>query len=167
MCEPISISTGAAWALGASAAIAAGGAYMSYNAQKEQGEAAAQMAENNAKLDEQRAQDARAQGDQESQEQSWRTRQILGQQRAAVASQGIASDFGTPVELFGETAMFGEVDQQRIRLNAARSAWGFSARANDSRNQGRLDKWSGRQQANATALSGLSSAVGSVGGFWG
>ncbi len=166
MCEPISISAGAAWALGATAAVTAGAAIYTADQQKEQGKANAALMENNARLDRDRAAAEQAMGDRESEQQLWRTRALLGQQRAAIAANGLDAGIGTPAELLGETAMFGEADAQTIRMNAARNAWGFNASALDKQNQGRLSKWSGKSQATGTLLSGLASTGSTVGGFW-
>lgn len=167
MCEPITISTGAAWALGATAAATAASTYVAYDSNKKAAEANAQIAENNARLAESDAATARALGDRESQHQTWRTRALEGQQRAAIAASGIDSQIGTPMDILGESAMFGEVDQQAIRLNAARNAWGFNAQATSTRNQSRVDRYSSRQQRTGTILSGLSSLTSTAGGFYG
>lgn len=153
MCEPTTI------ALAASAAISLGTAAYSADQQKKAGAANAEISENNARLAREDAAAAQAMGDRESQQQTWRTRAIMGQQRAAIAANGIDSQIGTPAEILGETAMFGEVDQQTIRLNTARSAWGFNSQATNYANQGALSKFSANAGANATILSGLSSAV--------
>ncbi len=160
MCEPVTLSTGAMWALGASAAVTAVSTYTAYQANKEAGEANAQIAENNARLAAADAETERALGDRESQQQTWRMRALEGQQRAAIAAQGVDSQIGTPMELLGESAMLGEVDQQTIRLNAARRAWGFSAQSQNIRNQARVDRYNTRQRGTATILGGLSSMAG-------
>jgi hypothetical protein len=167
MCEPITISTGAAWALGASAAVTAAATYVSYQGNKNAGEVSAAIAENNAKLAAADAENAMAMGDRETEQQAWRTRAILGQQRAAIASRGIDPGMGTPLDLLGETAMFGEVDQQTIRLNAARNAWGFRAQETNIRNQSALDRYTTKQRGTATILSGLSSMGGSAYSMYG
>lgn len=158
MCEPVTISAGFMWAMGA---LAVAGAGVAYNAQKEEGKANAAIAENNSRLAADQAKDAQAMGDRESEQQMWRTRAMLGTQRASIAANGIDSQIGTPAEILGETAMFGEIDQQTIRNNAARQAWGFNAQSLDYRNKGKLTKWSSGQQANATLLSSLASTAGS------
>lgn len=160
MCEPITISTGAAWALGASAAVTAAATYVAYDSNKKAAEANAQIAENNARLAAADAETERAMGDRESQQQTWRMRAMEGQQRAAIAASGVDSQIGTPVEVLGESAMLGEVDQQTIRLNAARRAWGFSAQSQNIRNQSRVDQFSARSQRTATVLGGLGSMAG-------
>lgn len=167
MCEPVTISTGAAWAMGISAAAAVAGTAVAYNAQKEQAKANAAREENNARLAADQAKDAQALGDREGEQATWRTRALIGQQRAAIGAAGIDSAIGTPAEILGETAMFGEIDQQSIRLNAARSAWGFNAQATNAQNNAKQARWGGKQQANATLLAGLGSTASAVGGFYG
>lgn len=134
------------------------GAYQADQQQK-QGKANAQIAENNAMLAQQDADASNALANREMEQQSWRTRIALGQQRAAIAANNIDPTLGTPAEILGETAMFGEVDQQTIRMNAARQAWGFNAQAQNQRTQGELARWSGNAQATGTILGSLASAA--------
>jgi hypothetical protein len=161
VCEPTTI------ALATSAVLAAGSAYVQYDTNKQAGKVQEAIAENNARLAADDAANALAMGDRESEQQAWRTRAILGQQRAAIAAQGIDASMGTPLELLGETAMFGEVDQQTIRLNAARNAWGFRAESTNIRNQAALDRYTTKQRGTATILSGLSSMAGSAYSMYG
>lgn len=156
MCEPTTL-------MAASAVIGLVGTGVSVHGQRQAAKANAQIAEQNARLAEQDAATARAMGDRESQQQTWRMRALEGQQRAAIAAQGIDAQIGTPLEILGESAMFGEVDQQAIRLNAARQAWGFNAQATSIRNQSRVDQASSRMNQYGTILSGLSSAAGAYG----
>lgn len=166
MCEPVSISTGAAWALGATAAATAAATYVSYDANKKAGEANAEIAANNARLAADDAKNAQAMGDRESQAQTWRTRQIMGQQRASIAANGIDSQIGTPAEILGETALFGEVDQQAIRLNTARTAWGFNSQVRNIQNQAGIDRFNTRAKGASTILSGVSSLSSTAAGFY-
>lgn len=157
MCEPTTI------ALGVSAVIGLASAAYSADQTRKTGNANAEIAESNARLARDQAQVEQAIGDRESQQAQWRTQALIGQQRAAIASSGIDAGIGTPVDILGETAMFGQVDRQTIALNAARRAWGFNAQATDYQNQGAMGKFKAKGQANATILSGLSSAAGSYG----
>lgn len=140
---------------------------MSYDANKKAGEANQKIADNNARLAADDAAAAQALGDRESQQQTWRTRAIMGQQRAAIAANGIDSAIGTPADILGETALFGEVDQQSIRLNTARTAWGFNSQARNIQNQAGIDRFNTKSKGNATILSGISSVTSSAGGFYG
>ena len=67
----------------------------------------------------------------------------------------------------GETALFGEVDQQTTRMNAARQAWGFNAQAQNYRTQGQLSRWGGNAAASGTILGSLAQAGGMAYGAWG
>ena len=146
MCHPIAMM-----------ALTVASTAVSYQSDREAGKANAQIAENNARLAEADAVAAQAMGDRESQQQTWQTRMLEGRQRAAIAAAGIDSQIGTPAELLGETALFGEVDQQTIRLNTARRAWGFSAQAQNTRNQASVDRYTTRQKGTATILGGMTS----------
>ena len=126
--------------------------------QRQAGKAAAAQSEQQARIDQVAAADARAVGDRETERMLWRTRQALGQQRAAIAATGVAGDYGTPLELLGETAMFGEMEMQDARLNAARQAWGYEVSATNARNTGAFQKWQGKTQATSTILSSLAQA---------
>lgn len=141
--------------------------YMAADAQKAQGEYNAQVAENNATLSRQRADDANAMGTRDMERQAWRTRAIMGQQRAAIAASGLDPTMGTPAEILGESALFGEIDQQNIRLNAARQAWGFRADASNFDNDAMLSRWSGRTQSRMTILGSLGQAASMGAGAWG
>ena len=150
MCDPVSITM---------AVVAIAGAAYSADQQREAGKANAAIAENNAILADQSAKTASAMGDREAEQAAWRNRAILGQQRAAFAANGFDAQIGTPLELMGETAMFGEIDQQTIRMNAANDAWGFKAEATNYRNASKQARWSGNSQATGTILGGLGSAA--------
>lgn len=126
-----------------------------------------QVDANNAQLARNQAADAMAQGDLESERSAWRTRAIEGQQRAAIAAQGIDSEFGTPQELLGETALFGEMEQQQIRLDAARRAWGFNADARNTENQNRASRFSTKTRNQATIIGGLMQGAQSARGAFG
>jgi hypothetical protein len=133
-----------------------------YNAdiQKKQGEANAKGYEQQARIDQLGKADVLAQGDRESERMLWRTRQALGSQRAAIGAAGIDAGLGTPSELLGETAMFGEIEQQDVRLNAARQAWGYDVSAANNLTGADQARWGGKAQATGTILAGLGQAGG-------
>ncbi|MDY4297513.1 MULTISPECIES: hypothetical protein [unclassified Xanthomonas] len=159
MCE-ITTATAAWLAIGATV----GTGLYTADQQNKQGQAEAEIAANNERLAQNEADNANAQGTRESEQAAWRTRALIGQQRAAIAANNIDPTLGTPSEILGETAMFGEVDQQTIRQNAARQAWGYSAQATNFRNQGSISRWSGRAQATGTILGSLASSASIYGG---
>ncbi len=127
--------------------------------QKKAGKANAQIAENNARLADESAKDVAVQGARESQQSAWRSRAIVGAQRAGIAASGLDSELGTPFDLQTDAALFGGADQSAISMNAARKAWGFQSEALNYRNSGAQQKWMGKQQANITLLRTASSAM--------
>lgn len=133
--------------------------YVTSQNQKHQGEFNAQVAENNASLARARADDANAMGTREMERQAWRTRVQLGQQRAAIAASGLDSQFGTPADILGETALFGEIEQQDIRLNAARAAWGHQVDAANFGTAAGLSRWEGDTASRMTILGSLGQAA--------
>lgn len=149
------------------AGVALAGAALQVDASNKQQDYQNKVDANNAQLARNQAADAMAQGDLESERSAWRTRAIEGQQRAAIAAQGIDSDFGTPAELLGETALFGEMDQQQIRLDAARRAWGFNADARNTENQNQASRFGTKTRNQATIIGGLMQGATAVGGGFG
>ena len=135
------------------------------NMQRQQGKASQQIAENNATLARADAEATNAAATREQEQQSWRTRAMMGQQRAAIAANNLDPTLGTPADILGETALLGEVDQQTLRMNAARQAWGYEQQAQQYQTQGKLDRWGGNAAATGTVLSSLATAYGQTGGL--
>ena len=130
---------------------AAAGAY-SADASKKQGQYQQEVADQNAELSEFKAQQAATIGSIQEERARSRAQQIVGQQRAALASQGVDLGSGTAVDLVSETALFGEEDALMTRFNAMNEAWGLRAQAVDYRNQGRAARARGRNEAMGTYL---------------
>lgn len=151
------------WFVGAAAAFTLAGSVVDANNQKEAGKANQQIANNNAVMAEQQGKDEQILAARESQQSTWRTRAMLGRQKAAIAASGIDMDVGTPVDVLGDTALFGEADRKAIELDAARRAWGFQGEATNYRNQGTQAAWQGKAAGSATILKGIGSAIGTVG----
>ena len=81
------------------------------------------QARNAAAVSEYNAQDAERRGEVEEERQRRKTSLLLGTQQARFAAQG--SDLmGSPLDLLGDTAAFGEQDALATRYQAAREAWG-------------------------------------------
>jgi activator of 2-hydroxyglutaryl-CoA dehydratase len=130
---------------------AATGAYMADNAKK-QGQYQAEIAEQNAELTEFKAQQAATIGSVQEERARRQAQQRIGQQRAALAANGVDLGSGTAVDLVSETALFGEEDALTTRFNAMNDAWSMRAQAVDYRNQGRAAKVRGKNEATGTYL---------------
>lgn len=153
----------AAWV---AASIALDSSYRQARAEKQAGEANQKIDENNARLANAQAQDAANLGARESQQSAWRTRALIGQQRAAIAASNLDSELGTPFDIQTDAALFGGADKSAIQMDAARKAWGFQSEALNYRNQGALANWQGKEQSKITILKGIGSAFGSVAGAY-
>lgn len=124
----------------------------------EQGRYNAQVAENNAITAEYQAADTLERGQLAEKQSRLKTKNLIGQQKAAVAGSGFSLDEDTSVgDLLADTAMLGEEDVYEIRSNAAREAWSYRVSANNSRAQGQLAQSSGTSDALGSILGGASS----------
>jgi hypothetical protein len=130
---------------------------------RSQGEAEGEMFGLNAGLADAQAADAISRGNQNEGRQRLANKQLLGEQRAAFAAQGIdVSAGGTSVEdvTQGDQTV-GEFDALTIRNNAIREAWGFQTEASIYRYQGEQARVAGRNRQkayNAQAIGTLLSA---------
>ncbi|MBN9086238.1 MAG: hypothetical protein J0J01_04980 [Reyranella sp.] len=116
----------------------------------------AQLARNNQQIAEWNAQRALQQGQVAEQQQRFKTSQVIGTQRAALASQGGDINSGSPLDIVGDSARAGEFDAQTIRNNAAMQAYGFRVQAANAGAQSELY----RQSADNT-MAALPFGIGS------
>lgn len=95
-------------------------------------------------------------------EQSHRgkVQKIIGSQTAAAGASGADVASGSFGDVMDETAVFGEMDAQTIRMNALRESWGLKTQAQGLRYQGKAAKAQGMSNALGTALTGFGSAYG-------
>lgn len=115
--------TWAVTAVAIAAASAAASAYGTYQQSKTQKE----MANYNAEVAEQQAQDARRRGDEEANKVRKQNAQLAGAQRAAMSAKGLDFSEGSAAEALDQTEFFGQYDQNIARTNAAREAWNARA----------------------------------------
>jgi hypothetical protein len=100
----------------------------------------AQVARNNRMVAEWNAERASQQGRVDEQQQRFKTGQLIGSQRAALAAQGGDINSGSPLDIVTDTARAGEFDAQTIRNAAAHKAYGFRVQAaNLGADAGRYD----------------------------
>lgn len=144
MCELTTMLMIGSTVMGAVGAVQQGkAAEMQGRAAQQASEYNAKVADMNAKIAERQARDAVERGQQEEQQQRMRTSQIIGQQRVAMAANGVDVGFGSPLDVLVDTATMGELDALTIRSNTYREE-------RDIRQQG----------ANSTAQAGMYRAEG-------
>ena len=163
MCEPTT------WVLIATAVV---GGYMQYDASKKSQAYMEQVAEQDKAVADAQALDAERLGQIEAAERRLKTRMQLASQEVGFAAQNVERT-GTALEILGDTAMFGSIDEDRIRANAAKRAWGFRMQGYDVEKNKRLAQFQGKTQRQGTilstagALAGSWSSYASAGGGWG
>lgn len=112
---------------GIAVAVMAGvAAYSSYSA----ADNAADTAKFNEKVAKNAAHDAAQQGATESAEYRTKVHRMIASQNARFAAGGLDTAAGSPLDIMGETATYGELDALRIANNAQRAAAGYQTQAN-------------------------------------
>lgn len=130
----------------------------------------------NAGLADAQSADAIARGRTDEITRGQQTRQQIGSQRANAAASGVDVGSGSAADLQGQTAYLGALDQQTIKANAAREAWGYQVdatnnrtRATNARRGAQNTADSLRAGASSTLLTGALNlyAQGKQSGVWG
>jgi hypothetical protein len=126
----------------------------------------AQVARNNAIINENNAQAAEQAGQTLEQNQRQKTAQIIGSTRNAQAANGLDTTSGTPASVQTDEAKLGELDALTIRSNAGRQAYGYRVEGMSDEAQARLDDASaknaivaGNIKADAANIQGVSSIL--------
>ncbi len=138
------------------------GASSQASAIKQQGRYQQQIAETNARAQEELAKDAIERGATESSLVRRRARQMTGTQRAGFAGQGVEVNSGTALRVQDDTFTMGETDALTVKNNAWREAWGYKTQAKSLRDQARLGALTAKLQAHNTMLTGGLNALGSL-----
>jgi hypothetical protein len=117
---------------------------------------------NNAVIAQRNAADARARGAVAEQELQMRTRAAIGKQVNVLSERNIALNIGSPLDIIGDTAMFGKLDALTTRQNFEREAIGhesqaagFSASAAQARLRSSASMWGMGAGLFQTALGGV------------
>ena len=158
-----SVAGGAITYMGQQQAAAAqrNAALQAAEAQRQQLEYTAKVAENNRTLAERAAADAEARGDVAEAAQRRQAEALKGRQRAVLAGSGVLLDDGTPLDIISDTSQLGEVDALTVRSNAQREALGFRTQGIDFQNEANLNRLGATNAAaqGQTAASNISSAA--------
>lgn len=123
-------------------------------AYKMQGDYAKQTAELNIEIANAQAEDALTRGEKAVTQNNKKTKQVIGSQRASLASQGIDVSSGSALALQEDAAQLGALDSLTIKNNAWREAWGYKTEALTSRAQGNFASNYYRFAGNNTLLTG-------------
>jgi hypothetical protein len=134
------------------------GSIQQANAQAAAAEYNAKIGEMNAQLSERRARDAIERGAAEEQRKRMEVARLQGQQKAAMAANGVDLGFGSPLDTIVDTAVLGELDALTIRTNAYRESYDRQVDAVNQRAGAELN----RMEAKAAKTGGYLAAAGTV-----
>lgn len=151
MCDPVTLTI-------AATAVTAGSQIMGGIASANQANYAAQIADRNAKISAQQANDATENTKLEAQRRYRQIADTKGRQQAALAANGVDINFGTSVDLQRDTAMLGAEDIGQIYKAGNEQAIGFDREAWNSRAEASAQ----RSKASNAKLLGFAEAFGTV-----
>lgn len=149
MCDPVTATV-------AVTAIAGG---MTAYQQQQQGKFQRGVAEYNARVAENEAQEVRNVGIERENIQRRRTAELLSKQRAQLGAANVDLGSGSALQLQEDTELLGEVDALRIRENFLNRASSLDTGAGLTRRQGEFAEAAGRNRAGATLLSTTGSII--------
>ena len=150
MCDPVTLSAVAS----ITGAVAAG-----YQ-QVQQGRFQQGVADYNARVAENEAEETRNAGVEEENKQRQKTAQLLSKQRAQLGASGVDLTSGSALQIQQDTQTLGEVDALRIRSNFENQATSLETGADLTRTEGANARSAGFGRAAGTLLSGAGTALG-------
>jgi hypothetical protein len=118
----------------------------------------AQVQDMNATLSERQAKDALERGADEEQRKRQQVQAVLGQQKAAMAANGVDLSYGSPLDTLVDTSIMGELDALTIRTNTARESYDYRVQAVNQRAGATMN----RMGAKAALTGGYLDAMGTV-----
>lgn len=156
MCDPVS----ATLALGA-AGLSAYATYQQAEGQKAMYEYQAKVADNNAKMAEYEALDAKQRGEFEAMQIERRTAQEKGALRVQQAAAGLDLNNGSVAALQDQVDFFGQQDKVIARNNGDKNVWGARVQAGNARSEAGMLRTAGGNihPREAATLSLISSAT--------
>lgn len=118
---------------------------------------------NNAILANRAAADARQRGEVAAATAAQQGNQLIGRQKAILASNGVVVNEGSALDLTSNTAAQNKLDELTIRNNAEREALGFEAQGMNYTSQSGLDLAAGNNAESAANTAAFSTALGGAG----
>ena len=139
MCDPVSLAV-------ASAGMQAYSGMQAANASADAAEQNARLARDQANaVEDKKARDLTLINQQEQ--------QTKGTQRAAMASSGVDSGYGSGLSILSDTAYLAQQDKNNLEMNAAYDKWGFNSQAAQYDAQAGAARAAGKNNAIGTVLS--------------
>ena len=150
MCDPASIT---------SVTLALSTAFTA-SQQIKQGKFQKGVADYNARVAENEAEETRKAGVEQENIQRRKTAELLSKQRAQLGAANVDITSGSPLQLQEDTLDLGEADALRIRSNFENRARALETGADLTRSQGEFAESSGKNAAFGTLLAGTAAVMG-------
>lgn len=150
-------------------ALTAASAYTAAEAQSSADEYQAGVARNNEKVAEWQAGDAQRRGAEAAAATRRKYAGLMGTQRANMAARGLDITDGSANSILQDTSFFGQYDENTVRANAAREAWGYKSQAANFGNEAafRQSSADGRSPLLSGVMAGATAYYGSGAGSGG
>lgn len=143
------------------------GAYRSAAGQRAALQYQSAVASNNAQIAQDQQRFALINGEQEEQASQLKTAALMGDQRAALAANGVDLGEGSANEILATSKFMGARDALTIRDNAARQAWAYGQQAKGFGNEAAIDTATAKAMSpSSAALGSLLTGAGSVASSW-
>ncbi len=133
--------------------------FVTAQAQREQGRYQKGVADYNARVAENEAQEVREAGVEAENIHRQKAAQLLAKQKAQLGAAGVELTSGSPLQLQEDTVTLGEADALRIRSNFERRAEALETGAVLTRSRGEAAKDALNKQATGTLLSGIGETI--------
>ena len=155
----------AAMAQFGTAAVSMGANYSAISNQEQMSDA---VAHRNARLLDAQASDALARGEKKAGQVQLQASQLTGAQRAAMASSGIdIQQSGTALDVLASSQAVAQYEQEMVRANAGREAWGYTTEAKNVRIAGKVKKQGYEDAKVGTIIGGFGGMLGAAGSGFG
>lgn len=141
--------------------MSAAGAYGSAKSQKSALNYQASMADINARMAENNAQYELRKGNAEVASVTLQHGQLKGQQRAALAANGVDMGVGSAAEVQASSEILKDMDVNTLLSNAMRAAWGYRTESVNYSNEALMSRASAKSIS--PGMSGLTSLLGTAG----
>lgn len=127
------------------------------------------VANQNADIAEAQAQDSINRGNAQAEQVRSRNRMAAGTQTATMGATGADLSTGNALDIFGDTAQYGQLDALTTVNNAQREAYGYQVQSTNAQAQARGAESAGRDAVTLTLMSAPLKAYGAyqtAGGTW-
>lgn len=140
------------------------GGFENAAALKAQGSYASSIANTNAAMANLKASQITQAGDIEASRKNLEAEGAAGTARAMEGGSGVDVNKGSPLQLQAGIRTAGAIDENTIRLNAARSAWGYQTQATEEQYTGQMEQLTAKQRAiQSLATGGIQAIAGPMG----